>query len=233
MSYYRDVGRFHAQFGIPHYGEDREPHLLSEEDYAYRRDFLREELREFERAHEDGDLEKAFDGLVDLVVVALGTAQMMHLPFDRGWGEVDRANRSKRLARPGDADHKRGAREPLVKPEGWRPPDLKAALDQARSRAVEARAADRYMREIMEHDRESPTFGPAVATCCYHAKDGANAMQASVEGLAIALGYMAAIGYRDGSHQEVLSDLHDLSERALHEAQVLRAEKEAERENKQ
>lgn len=121
---YRDVLAFHERFDLP---RPARPTLLDDEQYAFRRDFLREELREFEAAHERGDLAGAFDGLLDLVYVALGTAIFMGLPWDAGWYQVQRANMAKvPVERPEDS--KRGSRFDIVKPAGWHPPEIAHVL---------------------------------------------------------------------------------------------------------
>lgn len=76
------------------------------------------------RASEKGrDLEKQFDALVDLVYVALGTSYEHGFDFDEGWRRVQAANMKKVLAKSAD-ESKRGFRFDVVKPKGWKPPDL-------------------------------------------------------------------------------------------------------------
>jgi predicted HAD superfamily Cof-like phosphohydrolase len=142
---FSDVGVFHHKFDLDRFGQtistgERtetgfprsaliEPNLLSQTDFMFRLDFMREEICEFADAHEAGDLPKMADALVDLVYVALGTAHLMHLPFDDVWREVQRANMAKERAT--DADDPRSVRKnalDVVKPEGWKPPDVEGVL---------------------------------------------------------------------------------------------------------
>lgn len=126
-----DVGAFHERFDLPRSGEPSPPHLLSKDVYEYRREFLREELEEFEQAVERGDLPEAFDALLDLAYVVFGTAHLMHLPWQAGWAEVQRANMAKVRAESAEESAEktgRGHAYDVVKPEGWEPPRIREVL---------------------------------------------------------------------------------------------------------
>jgi predicted HAD superfamily Cof-like phosphohydrolase len=123
----RDIMDFHVKFGLP---PNEQPSFLNPELAEFRLKFLKEELKEYEDACEEGDLAKAFDGLLDLVYVALGTMYLHNFPFDAGWNEVQRANMSKvRAERPSDS--KRGTTFDVVKPPGFIPPDIERVLADA------------------------------------------------------------------------------------------------------
>src|SRR5690606_15968618 len=102
-----------------------EPRLLSDEvqgddrksEFEFRYEFMYEELCEFQEAHIKGDLAGAADALIDLVVVAMGTAVMMGLPWELLWDDVQRANMSKVRGVTS-----RGVGADLMKPEGWEAP---------------------------------------------------------------------------------------------------------------
>lgn len=127
-----DVQRFHVRFGVgPHLPT---PHLPSHSIYKFRLKFLQEELKELEDAYAENDLPKYFDALLDLVYVALGTADLSSLPWQQGWDEVQRANMSK--IRAGSVEESlqatgRGHRLDVIKPPGWTPPDLRTVLIEA------------------------------------------------------------------------------------------------------
>ena len=143
MSYFDDVGQFNGKFGLPHV-LDGAPQLLDDDVRDFRVAFLLEEVTEYIEACKEQNLEKAADALVDLVYVALGTAHMMRVPFDECWREVQRANMAKERAR--DAGDERSSRKhalDVVKPAGWKPPNLAAILDEyaaaiARERSMTA-----------------------------------------------------------------------------------------------
>lgn len=129
---FRDVGDFHTKFDLPRWRGwgDPKPHLMSQAEADFRTGFLDEELTEFKEALAAQDLEKAADALVDLVWVALGTAHVMHIPFERVWAEVYRANMAKvRSTGSDDPRSTRSSHFDVVKPEGWQPPNHKQALD--------------------------------------------------------------------------------------------------------
>ena len=87
-----------------------------------------EELDEFNLAADSDDVPGMFDALIDLVYVALGTAHILNLPWEAGWDQVQRANMAKVRAAKDGSDSKRGSGWDVVKPDGWRAPDLEAVL---------------------------------------------------------------------------------------------------------
>jgi predicted HAD superfamily Cof-like phosphohydrolase len=133
---FQDVQDFHDKFGIPRASQ---PTLLVGEALAFRIKFLEEEIREFKEAHEaleagritpDVALELAADALIDETYVAMGTADMMGLPWDKLWDEVHRANMEKVRATEA-SQSKRGSALDIIKPDGWVAPDHRPALGLA------------------------------------------------------------------------------------------------------
>lgn len=110
-----DISAFHRQFLLP---QQEVPSLLEGELLEFRFKFMHEELAEFEDACEQKDLVKAFDALLDLVYVAMGTAYMMNMPWNEGWEHVQKANMSKQRAK-NESESKRGTTYDVVKPENW------------------------------------------------------------------------------------------------------------------
>lgn len=127
MTMWLDIEDFHNKF-LPDV-EKGEPGFLPDDVNHFRVNFMKEELNEFIEALEEKNLEKAFDGLIDLVYVAMGTAWLMNLPWDKGWAEVQRANMSKVRAENA-SQSKRGHQLDVIKPEGWRPPNLQQFLEK-------------------------------------------------------------------------------------------------------
>jgi predicted HAD superfamily Cof-like phosphohydrolase len=135
---FNDVGDFHRKFGLPT-TDDGPPRELTAEEMRFRVRFLLEELEEYCEALgisliwkvsappvtgelSKQDLPHAFDALMDLVYVALGTAQMHRFPWAEGWLAVQTANMTKERAQNDGSDSKRGSSLDVVKPEGWQPP---------------------------------------------------------------------------------------------------------------
>jgi len=69
-----------------------------------------------------------FDGLIDLVYIALGMAYRMGLPFHEGFKRVHEANMRKVRAQTPE-DSKRGSTLDIVKPDGWEPANLEDLCD--------------------------------------------------------------------------------------------------------
>lgn len=126
---YQDIQNFHNKFGVP---TATEPSFLGTELYGFRSKFMQEELDEFQTACAGLDMEGAADALIDLVYVAMGTADMMGLPWQALWDEVQRANMSKVRAERAEQSA-RGTAFDVIKPAGWEPPDHCDALIRASS----------------------------------------------------------------------------------------------------
>ena len=75
----------------------------------------------YDRPSGQPNLEEAVDGLADLIYVAIGSAVSMGVDLEPVFAEVHRANMAK-AAGPKRADGK------ILKPEGWRPPDIARVL---------------------------------------------------------------------------------------------------------
>ena len=112
---FADVAAFHAKLGYRQH--ELGPHFLAPAHHAHRVRFLCEELEELLSAE---TLEHAFDALLDLVYVAMGTAEMMGLPWEEGWRRVHAANMQKE---PGVKPGRFGGPD-AIKPKGWTAPDL-------------------------------------------------------------------------------------------------------------
>lgn len=123
-----DVAAFHAKFMVP---VSPKPAFLDSEALQFRVKFMKEELTEFEDTHFTRDIDGAADALADLVYVAMGTAHMMGIPWQRVWDSIQTANMAKRMAKPDGSDSKRGSPLDVVKPEGWKAPDHTFALADA------------------------------------------------------------------------------------------------------
>lgn len=131
MTYFDDVGTFHAKFGLPT-SQTAKPAILDDDVRTFRIKFMMEELNEFVVASMKDDLAAAADALADLVYVALGTAHLMGLPFDEIWAEVQRVNMTKvRVSGANDPRSKRGHALDVVKGPGFVPPDHVRALAKA------------------------------------------------------------------------------------------------------
>lgn len=77
---FQDVRAFHAHFGQPIDVPGVAVELMPEDQFAFRRKFLTEEMDEYGVAYSRGNLVKAVDALIDFVYVACGTLLFMRAP---------------------------------------------------------------------------------------------------------------------------------------------------------
>lgn len=157
-SNFKDVQAFHDKFGIGEL-RPVAPQLLASDLAVFRLAFLLEELAEFakgagmleaalkidalmndmiarpdryldESREKYADNVSAFDALLDLSVVTLGTADLMGLPWDAGWDVVHGRNMAKVRAASDGSNSKRKSKYDIVKPPGWYgpEPELRALL---------------------------------------------------------------------------------------------------------
>lgn len=75
---------------------------------------------------EHADRVEFFDGVLDVLVVAIGTGVSAGLPLSAGWREVLRTNLAK--IDPETGMVRRRADGKVVKPDGWAPPELRRIL---------------------------------------------------------------------------------------------------------
>ncbi len=135
---FRDVALFHEKYQLA--PTDDPGHRLPKEILEFRLRFMLEELCEYANAvganmYSDQlaaqftvnrfsafDPEEAADALIDLCVVAIGTAYLHRFKFNEGWKLVMDANMRKIRAESAEQS-KRGSSFDVVKPPGWTPPD--------------------------------------------------------------------------------------------------------------
>ena len=114
------VAEFHQKFEL---APTEKPSFPVDEIWQLKNRHMQEELDEIRASAINGDLEEYFDGLIDLVYVALGAAYLSGLPFDEGFRRVHEAN-MKKVRALSAMDSKRGSTYDIVKPPGWTAPKL-------------------------------------------------------------------------------------------------------------
>lgn len=101
-----------AGFPVP-----QQPTMLDDNRGPFRRRFMHEELDEFRKACDIGDLDGAVDACIDLMYVTMGALGEMGVLIQPTWDEVQQANmrkqRGKRSKRPGAQGFD------AIKPDGW------------------------------------------------------------------------------------------------------------------
>lgn len=89
--------------------------------FKHRLRFLHEELKEIEDSAETGKAEGIVDGLIDLIVVAVGTLDLGQVDSQMAWDRVHFANMSKERG-TNPSRHGAGTFD-LIKPPGWKAPE--------------------------------------------------------------------------------------------------------------
>ena len=104
--------------------------ILDEDVYPFdlRARLILEEAEEFDLASNEKDWPQMIDALCDILYVTYGAANAMGIDLDDFFQEVHRTNMEK-LKGPMRADGKQ------LKPEGWKPPDIKGLLKLACQKA--------------------------------------------------------------------------------------------------
>ena len=117
-----DMNMMHHKFGVHHWFEkNKHDKELMDKYLRFRLDMCQEELTETKEAVDNKDPEEIVDGLIDLMVFALGTLDILGVDANNAWDKVYYANMTKE---PGV---KEGRPNPyglpdLLKPEGWTAP---------------------------------------------------------------------------------------------------------------
>lgn len=102
------------------------PCIPTEDRQRLRERLIGEESIETLHAIQREDIEEIADGLADLIYVCIGTALEYGIPLDRVWAEVQRSNMAKVDPATGKVTKRDDGK--VLKPEGWTPPDIAAAL---------------------------------------------------------------------------------------------------------
>jgi len=116
---YRDIEDLHEKF--KKLGAIQE---YSSKTMLERVSFIQEETQELIDAICKDDQEEVLDALVDLCVVAMGSAWWSGYDFESAWNEVHKANMAKEAVE-GQIKAERNMQYDLNKPEGWEKPNLK------------------------------------------------------------------------------------------------------------
>ena len=124
----KDIDNFHNKYGFEKNEKIDIPN--NSELINFRTAFLMEELAEYTNAITKKDAAGALDALVDIVYIALGTAWLFNLPFEKAWNEVQKANMSKIRAK--DKTGKRGTKFDVVKPKDWKAPNIEKIIEEER-----------------------------------------------------------------------------------------------------
>ena len=121
---FHQVRGMRAKFGLPNPIAPDFNRLQDDEWLDFRMALLKEEVEEVRVAGNAGDLTELLDGLLDTVVIAMGTAAGLGLDWNPAFDEVMRSNMAKEPSKSNGMDTKRQHTLDLVKPPGWIGPQL-------------------------------------------------------------------------------------------------------------
>ena len=116
----QDIHDMHAKFGfhesVKEFDNEKLKVLLD-----FREKFQKEEYTEFSKATTEFDSEEIVDGLIDTLVVAIGTLDLFNVDIDKAWDRVHTANMAKQRGIKKERPNPLGMPD-LMKPEGWTAP---------------------------------------------------------------------------------------------------------------
>lgn len=119
----RDIGDMHAKYGVnAKVREFDKEKLKAFLDFRYK--FLKEEMDEIEKAINEGDADGIVDGIIDLMVVSIGTLDAFDVNSYKAWDRVHVANMSKEVGIKASRPNPLGLPD-LIKPVGWSAPSHK------------------------------------------------------------------------------------------------------------
>lgn len=125
-----DTNFFQRHFGLKH--EEGKPGFLSEEQMNMKLGHLSEEFNEILKAYKERDIVEVADGLMDLIYVAAGLANLMNLPCHELWKDVQNSNIAyKERVTSLDNATKRGSTFDVRKTKDWIAPRGKEIIEAA------------------------------------------------------------------------------------------------------
>ncbi len=118
----KDIRNMHKQFGVHQWLRDSKNKNKLRDFMVFRLDFLEEEFEETQKAFFSNDKEGVVDGLIDLIVVAIGTLDILGVDTDKAWDEVHGANMSKEPGIKESRPNPLGLPDMIKKPD-WKGPN--------------------------------------------------------------------------------------------------------------
>lgn len=97
--------------------------LASKENAELYAELIEEEFDEFKEALLDEDDVEQLDACIDMIWVILGYCHMKKFKVSQAWDEVAKSNFAKVDKETGKVIRRADGK--VLKPEGWKPPDLK------------------------------------------------------------------------------------------------------------
>lgn len=116
------VREFHTAFGQR---VGQRPIFPDSKERDLRVKLMKEEYNEYNKAEDNNDIVNLAVELADIIYIACGTAVSYGIPLDDVFNEIHKANMSKLI----DGKVVRREDGKIQKPEGWKPADITAILN--------------------------------------------------------------------------------------------------------
>ena len=117
-----DIYMMHNKFGVKEWFEkNKDDKDLMRKYLMFRMLMIGEEYQETLTALNNSDAEEVVDGLIDMIVFAIGTLDVFNVDANEAWNRIYEANMAKEPGvKPGRPN--RFGLPDLLKPLGWKPP---------------------------------------------------------------------------------------------------------------
>ena len=116
-----DINDMHYKFGATEWVDNMhrsKNYKLLKDFLAFRLDFLEEEFEETPAAFFKNDSKEVVDGLIDLIVIAIGTLDLFKCDADVVWDKIHHSNMSKKPGANKSRQNPFGLPD-MVKPKDW------------------------------------------------------------------------------------------------------------------
>ena len=117
-----DIYMMHNKFGVKEWFEkNKDDKELMRKYLMFRMLMIGEEYQETLSAINNSDSEEVVDGLIDMIVFAIGTLDVFNVDANEAWNRIYEANMAKEPGVKPGRPNKFGLPD-LLKPGGWTPP---------------------------------------------------------------------------------------------------------------
>ena len=117
-----DIYMMHNKFGVKEWFEkNKDDKDLMRKYLMFRMLMIGEEYKETLSALNNSDAEEVVDGLIDMIVFAIGTLDVFNVDANEAWNRIYEANMAKEPGVKPGRPNKFGLPD-LLKPIGWTPP---------------------------------------------------------------------------------------------------------------
>jgi predicted HAD superfamily Cof-like phosphohydrolase len=117
-----DIYMMHNKFGVKEWFEkNKDDKDLMRKYLMFRMLMIGEEYQETLSALNNSDAEEVVDGLIDMIVFAIGTLDVFNVDANEAWNRIYEANMAKEPGVKPGRPNKFGLPD-LLKPIGWTPP---------------------------------------------------------------------------------------------------------------